>query len=643
MEPIIVLRQVCRTFNAGSETLAVLSDISLTIHGGEMVAIVGASGSGKSTLMNIIGCLDKPSSGEVLINGTPVHDADSLHLADLRSRYLGFIFQRYHLMPYLTAEENIAIPALYTAMSEAERKARTQRLAGQLGLENRLQHRPAQLSGGQQQRVSICRALINGAHIILADEPTGALDSVSGKALMDVLHQLHAVGHTVIIVTHDRDVARQAQRIIEISDGRMISDVQHAAARRPSALPEQDNGRASLGRRLRESVRMAWRSLLGHRMRAFLSMLGIIIGIASVVSSMAVGEGARQAIMSEIGKLGSTTLEIHPGTGWGSKRPDMERALSMDDVRSLQTQPWIMGVSPVVSSTTLAVRKGLDSSMMLSGVSQDFFALQGLRFVQGNGFTARDVAEGEPVLILDETGRDTLFPGGENPLDEIVQIGGAPWRIIGVATRPGPKVVGGFMTAWVPHTSLQQRLTGEKPLESLILRFQPPLEPHEAAQRAERHLLREHGRKDFFIQTDDQLANALQKTSDSLSLLITAIAAISLLVGGVGVMNIMLVSVTERTHEIGIRLSVGARPSDIMNQFLIEAVMICALGGLLGVLGSWVAGHLFAFATDAFSMVFTAFPVLMACGFSALIGLTFGYFPARRAARLNPTEALARE
>ncbi|HCU0295904.1 TPA: ATP-binding cassette domain-containing protein [Citrobacter sedlakii] len=643
MEPIIVLRQVCRAFNAGTQVLPVLSDISLTLHAGEMVAIVGASGSGKSTLMNIIGCLDKPTSGEVLINGTPVHEADELRLADLRSRYLGFIFQRYHLMPYLTAEENIAIPALYTAMPEPERKARIQRLARQLGLENRLQHRPAQLSGGQQQRVSVCRALINGAHIILADEPTGALDSVSGKALMDVLHQLHTAGHTVIIVTHDRDVARQAQRIIEISDGRIINDEQHVAVRQASALPDQDNGRASLGRSLHESVRMAWRSLLGHRMRAFLSMLGIIIGIASVVSSMAVGEGARQAIMSEIGKLGSTTLEIRPGTGWGSKRPDMERALSLDDVRSLQALPWIMGVSPVVSSTTLAVRKGLDSSLMLSGVSQDFFSLQGLRFVEGNGFTARDVAEGEPVLILDETGRDTLFPGGENALGEIVQIAGAPWRVIGVATRPGPKVVGGFMAAWAPHTALQQRLTGEKPLESLIARFQPTLEPHDAAQRAERHLLREHGRKDFFIQTDEQLANALQKTSDSMSLLITAIAAISLLVGGVGVMNIMLVSVTERTHEIGIRLSVGARPSDIMNQFLIEAVMICALGGLLGVMGSWVAGHIFAVATDAFTMVFTAFPVLMACGFSALIGLTFGYFPARRAARLNPTEALARE
>ncbi|WP_448669807.1 ABC transporter permease [Enterobacter mori] len=643
MEPIIVLRQVCRTFNAGTQTLPVLSDISLTFHRGEMVAIVGASGSGKSTLMNIIGCLDRPSSGEVLINGTPVHRADNLYLADLRSRYLGFIFQRYHLMPYLTAEENIAIPALYTAMSERERTARVRRLALQLGLENRLRHRPAELSGGQQQRVSICRALINGAHVILADEPTGALDSTSGKALMGVLHQLHADGHTVIIVTHDRDVARQAQRIIEIGDGRIISDVQHAEACPSKPLPEQDNGRASLARRLRESVRMAWRALAGHRLRAFLSMLGIIIGIASVVSSMAVGEGARRAIMDEIGKLGNTTLEIRPGTGWGNPRPDMEHALSMEDVRSLQTLPWVMGVSPIVSSTALAVRKGFDSSMMLSGVSQDFFSLQGLRFVQGTGFTARDVADGEPVIILDETGRDTLFPGGENPLGELVQITGAPWRVIGVATRPGPKVVGGFMAAWVPHTALQQRLTGQIPLESLVLRFQPPLEPQEAAERVERHLLREHGRKDFFIQTDDRLANAMQKTSDSMSLLITAIAAISLLVGGVGVMNIMLVSVTERTHEIGIRLSVGARPADIMNQFLIEAVMICALGGLAGVLGAWLVGQFFAFVTDAFSMVFTVFPVLMACGFSAAIGLAFGYFPARSAARLNPTEALARE
>ena len=647
MQPIIELHRVSREFTAGTQKIRVLNAVSLSIEQGEMVAIVGASGSGKSTLMNIIGCLDKPTTGEVYIAGTPVHDADSALLAELRSRYLGFIFQRYHLMPYLTAQENIAIPALYTAMPENERIARTQALAEKLGLGNRLHHRPAQLSGGQQQRVSICRALINGAKVILADEPTGALDSVSGKALMDVLHQLHATGHTVIIVTHDLKIAQQAQRIVEISDGKIIADTRSTSSNidGPTYLPtpERDNGRASLGRSLYESVRMAWRSLLGHRLRAFLSMLGIIIGISSVVSSMAVGEGARQAIMREIGKLGTTTLEIRPGTGWGEKRPEMERALSQDDIHTLQKQSWILGVSPIVSSMNIIVRKGYDSSTMFSGVSQDYFTLQGLRFVQGNGFTRRDVAEGEPVLVIDETGRDTLFPEGDDPLGQIVQIAGAPWRIIGVASKPGPKVVGGFMSAWIPYTALQQRITGEKPLEAITLRFADTLTPQEAASRTERLLLREHGKKDFFTQTDDQLASALQKTSDSMSLLITAIAAISLLVGGVGVMNIMLVSVTERTHEIGIRLSVGARPSDIMNQFLIEAVMICTLGGITGVLGSWLFGSLFSLFTDEFSMVFTASPVVMACGFSALIGLTFGYFPARRAARLNPTEALARE
>ncbi|STB68622.1 ABC transporter ATP-binding protein/permease [Citrobacter freundii] len=645
MKFLIELSHVCREFNAGTQIIPVLNDISLKISSGEMVAIVGASGSGKSSLMNIIGCLDKPTSGEVYIDGIAVHTADTLLLAELRSRFLGFIFQRYHLMPYLTAKENIAIPALYTAMSKEEREKRTHRLARALGVENRLQHRPVQLSGGQQQRVSICRALINGAHIILADEPTGALDSVTGKALMDILHKLHASGHTIIIVTHDRDIARQAQRIVEISDGHIVSDVRNNSNSNVAhvRLAEQGNGRTSFSRCINESIRMAWRSLLGHRIRAFLSMLGIIIGISSVVSSMAAGEGARQAIMNEIGKFGNTTMEIRPGEGWGSKRPDMERALSLNDVNSLQTLPWVLGVSPLVSNMSVAVRKGNDSSMMLTGVSQDYFALQGLRFIQGNGFTSRDVIDGEPVLVLDETGRDTFFPEGENPLGEIVQIAGTPWRVTGIASRPGPRIVGGFMTAWMPHTSLQQRITGEKPLEAIALRFQENLSPDEATRQAERYLVHKHGKKDFFIQTDDQLANALQKASDSMSLLITAIAAISLLVGGVGVMNIMLVSVTERTHEIGIRLSVGARPSDIMNQFLIEAVMICALGGLLGVLMAWVIGTLFALITNTFSMIFTPFPILLACGFSVFIGLTFGYFPARRAARLSPTEALARE
>lgn len=496
-EPLIVLHNVTRHFTAGTQIIPVLKSVSLTIMPGEMVAIMGASGSGKSTLMNIIGCLDKPSSGEVYINDIAIHQADSASLAELRSRWLGFIFQRYHLMPYLTAEENIAIPALYTAMPAAERQARIALLAEKLGIDGRLQHKPAQLSGGQQQRVSVCRALINGAQIILADEPTGALDSVSGRALMDVLHQLNADGHTVIIVTHDREVAQQAQRIVEISDGQVVADHAYSARdnRDVQRLPAvEDNGRASLSRSIGESVRMAWRSLLGHRMRAFLSMLGIIIGISSVVSSMAVGEGARQSIMNEIGKLGNTTLEIRPGTGWGSKRPDMERALSLDDIASLGRQPWVQGVSPIVSSMTTAVRQGFDSSIILSGVSAEYFSL-GMRFIQGNGFTHRDVEDREPVLVLDETSRETLFPGNEDPLGKIVQIAGAPWRVIGIASKAGPKVVSGFMSAWIPYTSLLQRISGDKPLEALTLRFQETLSPQDAARRAERHLIREHGKK----------------------------------------------------------------------------------------------------------------------------------------------------
>lgn len=280
MVPIINVKNISREFFAGTQKIPVLKDISLSIHQGEMVAIIGASGSGKSTLMNILGCLDKPSSGEIYINDLPVHSANSDQLAELRSQYLGFIFQRYHLMPYLTAEENIAIPALYTAMPEHERQARTVLLANQLGIKTRLTHKPFQLSGGQQQRVSICRALINGAKVILADEPTGALDSTSGKALMDVLHQLHQAGHTIIIVTHDRNIAKQTQRIIEISDGKIVTDQANEVYKDEpiaSELPVvNSNQRASIWRRGLESVRMAVRALLGHRMRAFLSMLGII-------------------------------------------------------------------------------------------------------------------------------------------------------------------------------------------------------------------------------------------------------------------------------------------------------------------------------------------------------------------------------
>ncbi|MGK4441163.1 ABC transporter permease [Yersinia proxima] len=644
--PLIQLKGIYRHFTSGAESVAVLKNISLSIHNGEMVAIVGASGSGKSTLMNIIGCLDKPTQGEMSIHHIPTRQASSEQLAQLRSQYIGFIFQRYHLMPYLTATENVVIPALYTAMTATERHERAVYLLRRLGLGQHLLHKPAQLSGGQQQRVSIARALMNGAGIILADEPTGALDRSSGQELMGILHGLHQSGHTIIIVTHDRNIANQAQRIIEISDGEIIADRTNEAIEASAiqaALPAPiATGRPHWWLSVREAIKMAWRALLGHRIRAFLSMLGIIIGISSVVSSMAVGEGARQEILNEISQLGTSNLDIRPGLGWDKPRPDFERALSQADIELLSQQPYVDSLSPVVSKMVAAVRGDKQVMVSLSGVSHGFFQVKGLNFSVGDGFTQSHVNAREPVVILQPELSDTLFAAGQNPLGEIVQLDGIPLRVIGVARRGGSSF-GGLLAAWMPYTSLTERISGDIPLESIAVRVREGYNLNNVQRDVEKLLESAHGQRDFFILSNDQMSKAIQKTSDSMTLLITSIAAISLLVGGVGVMNIMLVSVTERTHEIGIRLSVGARPGDIMTQFLIEAVVICTLGGLIGIVGSALAGVIFSWVTQEFTMIFTWPPLVLACSFSALIGLGFGFFPARNAARLHPTEALARE
>lgn len=644
--PVIELSHISRSFGSGNAAVTVLKDISLRVNAGEMLAIIGASGSGKSTLMNILGCLDKPSEGEMRIMDVSTQVASSEQLAQLRSQYLGFIFQRYHLMPYLTAIENVTIPALYTDMPAHERQSRAESLLNRLGLGNRLHYRPAQLSGGQQQRVSIARALMNGAPVILADEPTGALDSTSGKELMAILHGLHQSGHTLIIVTHDRSIAEQCQRIVEIHDGQIVADRVNPAIPQVTSqgLPTiTTTGRTPLWQSIKEAVRMAWRSLLGHRIRAFLSMLGIIIGISSVVSSMAVGEGARQNILSQISQLGTSTIEIQPGLGWDQPRPDFERSLTLDDVELLGKQPFIDSLSPVVSKTVRAIRGGKQVLVSLSGVSNGFFRVQGLHFIAGNRFTPRDLDDREPVVIIDPNISSTLFGEGKDPLGDIIQLSGVPFRIIGVADKKGPKYIGEQLAAWIPYTSLLERMSGDTPLQSITLRIADGYPIEIAQQQVEQLLDSAHGKRDFFTMTNDQLTKTIRKTSESMTLLITAIAGISLLVGGVGVMNIMLVSVTERTHEIGIRLSVGARPADIMRQFLIEAMVICTLGGLIGIIGSGVAGLIFSQITQEFTMIFTWPPILLACGFSALIGLGFGFFPARNAARLHPTEALARE
>ncbi|WP_413530962.1 ABC transporter permease [Rahnella inusitata] len=642
------LVNVNRTFISGDMPVHVLKNISLEIKRGEMVAIVGPSGSGKSSLMNLLGCLDQPSSGEIHVAGVETTKACSNQLAALRSQHIGFIFQRYHLMPYLSAQDNVAVPARYTSMTKDEQRERSSNLLTRLGLAEKMLHRPSQLSGGQQQRVSIARALMNGADIILADEPTGALDAERGKELMTILHSLHQAGQTIILVTHDPLIASQAERIIEIKEGQIVGDrvanpVNCVRQSLPHLHVATTTGRPQRLQSLQDSISMAWQALHGHRVRTLLSMLGMIIGVVSVIVSMAVGNGAKQKILHDISDLGVKSLSIHPGLSWSDLRPDFAFSLSARDVDLLQHQTFTQNVSPVVNTSVSALANDQNVFLELHGVDQDYFAIHRMALVMGRHFTPDDLAERSTGLVVDSQTAKSLFPDNSHPVGEMVQLSGVPFVVIGVMDVNGVQASRGGLQGWIPYTTLQDRLEGQVALNLIELQVKDGLALNSAQQQVEHLLDIAHGRRDFFIQTDDTMVSAVKKTSDSLTLLVATIAGISLIVGGIGVMNIMLVSVTERTHEIGIRLAVGAREQDILRQFLVESVVICLLGSMIGILLAILAGSAFALFTNRFTLLFTLLPILFSCCFSALMGLGFGFFPARNAAHLNPTEALARE
>ena len=295
--PQIELLGVSRRYMAGDQEVYALRDIDLKISAGEMVALMGASGSGKSTLLNILGCLDRPSSGVYRVEGRDTMSLGTTDLAALRRDRFGFIFQRYNLLPQLTARANVEIPAIYAGAAQETRHERAQQLLTRLGLGERLDHRPSQLSGGQQQRVSVARALMNGGAIILADEPTGALDSHTGREMMELLLELNRRGHTLIVATHDAHVAGFARRIVEVEDGRIVKDraVEGEGPAPTAALddvrpPPHAMGLMAVWPRLVEAMRMAGFSLLAHRLRTGLTLLGVVIGIVSVVMMLALGE-----------------------------------------------------------------------------------------------------------------------------------------------------------------------------------------------------------------------------------------------------------------------------------------------------------------------------------------------------------------
>ena len=645
MTNIIELKNIHRTYVNGEAPVSVLKNINLTIAAGEMVAIMGASGSGKSTLMNIIGCLDIADGGELLINSQNTAQLSPDELAKIRREHIGFIFQRYHLMPDISALANVEIPAIYASAARSERRQRARELLAHLGLRGREHHKPSQLSGGQQQRVSIARALINGGEIILADEPTGALDSTSGREVLQTLLKLNQQGHTVIIVTHDSKVARHAQRVITLSDGEIVDDTRsEPSATRPSLCRHRTTQSQWQSRldRAQDALHMALKAMNAHRLRTLLTMAGIIFGIAAVVTVAALGEGAKQKTLSEIEGLGANVVSIYPGNSFIDSWSPSDRTLVLADAQALAKQSYIDSLSPEIASSqqVLFAKKSLNASV--TGVGRDYFRINGIKILHGAVFHNDSSANQE--AIIDENTRKALFTTNNvDPLGQIIFVGTVPVRVTAIAEsyKNAPP---NALFVWLPYSTVLYRMSAEPKLTSISIRLRDNTDSVSAVKAINRLLLQRHGVKDFMIFNRDQYRKSLERTSMIFSLLILMVASIALMIGSLGVMNIMLVSVTERTHEIGVRMAVGARRSDIMQQFMIEAVLICLIGGTLGIALSLVVGPLFTLmAGGILTTIFSWHTAAIAFFCSTLIGMIFGYLPARHAARMDPVVSLASE
>ncbi|CAL4866381.1 Macrolide export ATP-binding/permease protein MacB [Asticcacaulis sp. MM231] len=650
--PLLEVKKLRREFPAGEGTITVLQDIDLTIAPGEMLAIVGQSGSGKSTLMNILGCLDRPTSGVYAVGGRATADLGPNDLAELRREHFGFIFQRYHLLNDLTALGNVEVPAIYSGTPPEARKVRAGELLARLGLKDRTGHRPGQLSGGQQQRVSIARALMNGGEIVLADEPTGALDTASGEEVMRILKGLHKQGHTVIIVTHDMEVAEHCERVIEIRDGRIINDRKGAGHGEienqglPPITATSQGGFQAVIDSFNEAFRMAVLAMNAHRMRTFLTMLGIIIGIASVVCVVALGEGSRQKVLAQIASIGTNTLQINPGRGFGDTRSGRVRTLVVSDADILAKQPYADSVTPLVQTSVVLRSGSIAANATIMGVGDQYDRVRGLTMAQGRWLTTEDVSRLTQDVVIDDNTYSTLFPTRQgSPIGQVILLGSVPARIVGV-TNKSSGFGGGSSDAlniYMAYTSVNARMLGTSVLRSITVRVKDDTNSEVAQEGVTQLLTRRHGTQDFTILNTDEIRQTITATTNTLTILISVIAVISLVVGGIGVMNIMLVSVTERTGEIGVRMAVGARTRDIMQQFLIEAVLVCLLGGILGILAALGFGVLFKMFSTDFTLIYSVASIVAAFFCSTLIGVVFGFLPARNAARLDPVTALMRD
>lgn len=643
---LIECKNINRYFGSGNNRVHVLKDVNLNIEKGDFVAIIGQSGSGKSTLMNILGCLDTASSGSYTVDGIETSQMSADELAALRRKRFGFIFQKYNLLNALTARDNVALPSVYAGIEQAERSKRAEKILHDLGLEGKESNKPSQLSGGQQQRVSIARALMNGGEVILADEPTGALDTQSGENVMEIIHDLHARGHTVILVTHDPKIAARANRIIEIRDGRIISDTSKNTDIPPSSVKsiEENTSWLFFKDQFLESFRMSVQAVLAHKMRSLLTMLGIIIGIASVVSVVALGKGSQEKILQDISAIGTNTISIRPGKGFGDRQASRIRTLTIADANAISKQSYVASTTPTTATAGILTYRNIDATAQLYGVGEQYFDVRGIKLAQGRLLSEDDVKHGSQVVVIDQNTKNKLFSDGTDPLGKVILFKKRPLRVIGITEEDdSPFGSTDSLQLWAPYTTVLNQITGQRYISAITVKIKDDVNSQAAEKGLTELLISRHGSEDFFMQNSDSIKQTIESATGTMTLLISCIALISLIVGGIGVMNIMLVSVTERTKEIGVRMAIGARQSNILQQFLIEAVLICLIGGLTGVLFSVAISLVFNHFVTDFAMKFSPMSIVAAVSCSSIIGVIFGFMPAKRASQLNPIDALAHD
>jgi macrolide transport system ATP-binding/permease protein len=653
---MIEAKNITKTYHLGTVGVQALKEVSFTIGPGEYVAIIGHSGSGKSTLMHVLGLLDRPDSGSYRLCGREVTGLSDDELACLRNRLIGFVFQDFYLLSSLNALHNAELPLIYAGRGADRNKA--QEKIAEVGLSQRASHRPTELSGGEQQRVAVARALVNDPLIVFADEPTGNLDTKSAEGIIKLLENLHRQGKTVIMVTHNLEIAERAERVITMRDGVLVSDRRTAAGESPSPKQEAPcpddviarthaTGRSAV---FSDHLRQALRSLSTHKLRAALSMLGIMIGVGAVIAMLALGQGAKASIAKQLASLGSNLLTVQlrpPRSGGVRLEAGSVARLTIKDAAAVVKLSSVERVSPSVEGRAQTVYGGKNWSTRVQGTGIDYPLMRAAVPKVGRFFIEDEVRRRDKVAVVGATVVRELW-GENNPIGSIVKINRINFKVIGVLPTKGA-------TGWrdqddivvVPISTAMYRLLGKDFLDSLDVQVKDAALLAGAQEEIKTLLMQEHRisasqEESIDIHNMADIQETLTATTRTMSLLLGAIAAISLLVGGIGIMNIMLVSVTERTREIGLRKAIGARRRDILLQFLIEAVLMTVSGGLLGVvLGAGVA--ILMAKVAEWAVAITPYSIVLATTFSAAVGLIFGVFPARKAAGLDPIEALRYE